>query len=809
MDLIRRFSSSSVSSQAEVIRTLGIDLGTTNSTVAESVWLPGYPPMCRVLTIEQSLTTGSFRSELVPSMVVSGSAGLVVGEGARRRRQGPQRSQMVWGKNFFCGTKNEMGLRRTYAGAPEHLNRAYKVSGYILRFLMEGALQQTGTAPAAVSVTVPASFQLNQRRDTLRACSLADLHLEEADLLEEPAAALIDYIMTGKSESLLPPEGAARSCVVFDFGGGTCDVSVLSLTAGREGRLSLSELSVSRYHRLGGGDVDVSLVHEVLLPDLLAENGLAPGDLSWSEKKKELEPQLIGTAESLKIDLCQGISQLEEEGGYQDMEKKVVRVVQPPLTCHVASGRLRLSKPTLSAKAFEAVLASFLDRDYLYARETEYQLTQSVFSPLEDALDRAGIDRREVDFFLMTGGSSLIPQVRTAVTEFFPEAVPGYYDDPQTMQTAVARGAAWNTVFKSVTGRPLIQPVLHDGLALLTNDGAHCLLAEPDTPLPWPADGSYHRVTLSVPGSRALFVEALRLTIVALNEERHIFDEIWSLPEAASPGEEIVLEYRLTAAKQLECRVFLSEAEDAAPLTVTIENPLVNVVNPGSIRMKIEAAEERLRRKNGGSHRDRQEFVQLARWYADLDQQEKALHYLHTALKKIEKPDVDILNLQGLYYRDLRDHERAEKAYHVAIRVSKTWGGPSFNLALLYRDTERREEALAALDQTLEIEKEGADAGPYRTLKALILEDLEFTKEARKEARQALEAFPSMKQLDNWALGWYLMNAEFLQEEDLVDKIKAERRRRRQEKESPEPDDDVPRPVMKRALSVYRGNSAA
>ncbi len=809
MDLIKRFSAFPASSSSEVVRTLSIDLGTTNSTVAESVWLPGYPPLCRVLDIEQPLDTGSFRGALVPSMVaVTGGDRLVVGEGARRLRQGPRRAERVRDQNFFYETKNEMGLQRTYAGAPEYLNQAYKVAGYILGFLMEGAMQQTGAAPAAVSVTVPASFQLNQRRDTLRACGLADLHLQEADLLEEPVAALIDYIMADRTEALIPPAGEARYCVVFDFGGGTCDVSVLSLAAGAEKRLSLSQLSVSRYHRLGGGDIDVCLVHEVLLPDLLAENNLGPGDLSWSEKKRELEPQLVGAAEALKIDLCRRISEQEKQGVYRETDKEALQVAQPPLICWAESGELRLSHPQLTAAAFEAVLAPFLDEAHLYARETEYQLTQSVFSPLEDALDRAGLEPAEVDFFLMTGGSSLIPQVRTAVTNFFPNAVQGYYEDPLAMQTAVARGAAWNTTFTAATGRPLIQPVLHDGLALLTDDDAHCPLVAPATPLPWPADGSYKRVRLVVPGTGALFVDALRLTIVGQTDERHVYDEIWSLPEAARPGDEIVLEYRLTAAKQLECRAVLCEAEEAAPLTVTIENPLVNVVNPGSIRLQIEAAEERLRRKDGGSHRDRDEFVQLARWYAELEQQEKALHYLHTALKKLDGPDEIILNLQGQYYWDLTDYERAEKAYQEADRVSRTWGGPLFNLALMYRDTGRCGEALSTVEQALEKERE-EKAGPYRMLKAQVLKDLERTEDARAEAEKALEAFSPLEKTTDWELGWYNTAALYVEDTRLQDTIRKERQRRRQEKASPEMDADTPRPVMKPEVSVYQNNSAA
>jgi hypothetical protein len=70
-------------------------------------------------------------------------------------------------------------------------------------------------------VTVPASFQLNQRADTLEAASLAGLSLTDYDLLDEPLAALSDYLFTFAEPEFM---AKAANIVVFDFGGGTCDV---------------------------------------------------------------------------------------------------------------------------------------------------------------------------------------------------------------------------------------------------------------------------------------------------------------------------------------------------------------------------------------------------------------------------------------------------------------------------------------------------------------------------------------------------------------------------------------------------------
>ena len=158
MDLIKRFSDQPVPRNTGVVRTLSIDLGTTNSTIAESVWMPGYPPMCRVLEVIQPLQTGTFTSELVPSVAaVLKNDTIVIGEGARRLWHGQDKEKWVRGQNVFFDTKNDMGLNKTYANAPAYLDHAHKVAGYILGFLVDVAEQGAAAPYQTVTVTVPAS----------------------------------------------------------------------------------------------------------------------------------------------------------------------------------------------------------------------------------------------------------------------------------------------------------------------------------------------------------------------------------------------------------------------------------------------------------------------------------------------------------------------------------------------------------------------------------------------------------------------------------------------------------------------------
>ena len=779
------------------IRVLGIDLGTTNSTVAESACGADGTVACRTLELEQPTTEGTYTSPLVPSVVaILPDGNHWVGEGAKRLRANPHQAGLLFERNLFYDTKNEMGLRKTYFRAPESFNHASKIAGTILSFLKEQAEQGAGNSHRRISVTVPASFQLNQRRDTLLACRYAGLALHDEDLLDEPTAALIDYLYSIGTEKTAEP-GRPSLAVVFDFGGGTCDVSVLEITVdGTHERLSLSQLAVSRYHRLGGGDIDAAIVHECLIPQLADENGLLPFDVTWVDKKKGIEPQLLGTAEALKIALCRETDRLIKFNRYDDADKNKLAAQQPFVACMLKNRELRLSAPSLSAAAFESLLEPFLDTDFLFARETEFRLTQSIFAPLQDALHRAGKKPQEVNFCLMVGGSSLIPQVIKAVKGYFPNGAVDCFPDALSMQTAVAGGAALNALFQEIASRPLIVPVLYDGIDLIATSGDPHTLIPARSTLPFPEDGSCQKLDLVVPSGPDLFVDKLRFEIVGHADRQLIFNEIWTLPGNGLAGEEITMEFWITAGKQFECRAYLS-AVPGQPFERSVGNPLVNTVNPGRVRLQIEEAEEELRKKKGGSAEDRDAFVQLAQWYADVNQHEKALDYLRTALNLIKMPDVEILVLQGIYHGELGDHAREEKAYREADRVSSC-GTAMFNLALSFSKRGLNREALATVEGAL---KKADGRAPYLTLKAKCLENLERSDESKETIRQALASYDPPQVLSEWELGWYRMAAKLSHDEKLVDKADEEWNRRRNKK-TETPSDDVLRPDIPGTMSL-------
>ena len=773
MNLLKKLRAAAGTARPDT-RVIGIDLGTTNSTVAQ-VRLPiaenfaaGFA--CECVPIEQPTQMGPFTGVLIPSVVVIDKTGAIqIGEGAKRMRAEPQRYGLSLEKNLFYETKNDMGLQKRYHRAAEDFDHARKVAGHLLKFLMNGARQATGSPPGRTVVTVPASFQINQRADTLAAARQAGLALSDFDLLDEPVAALTDYLFTCAGDEIWDKP---QNIVVFDFGGGTCDVFVARLSpATSGGAFAIETRSVSRYHRLGGGDFDAAIIHNVLIPQLLKENELPPRHFEWTDRKKIIEPALRGCAEALKEGLCREISQLHLHGRYEAADKTKIVARQAPTKVSVGGKDYLLVHPELSATQWEEILKPFLDREMMHARETDYALALSIFAPLTDALERAKLGTKEVDLVLLAGGSSLVPQVQWAIEKFFTSSRVLRFPDSTAAQTAIARGAAWTAAWLEVFHEPLVVPVVSQAIALRVQGRAPIPLISAGTAIPYPPGGEWKMVTgLALPKP---FGGTLRIEVVTLPEE-HV---VLTLPVEISPkeaGESLNFEFRFSSGRSFDCAVALRKNPDLRQ-EIAQENPLINVSNPGAARVEIEEIEEDLRDAGGLGARHRKQLMRLAELYHELRMVEKACEVLKSASRAVGRPDAYILNLLGMYYDEMGDLNRMEAHYAEAARVSGNWAGPLFNWALhLWR---RRNFALA-LEKVDEGILRETESGPYYILRAKILEGLGQSPAAKEAAQQGIGHFPPPTDQSPWELGWFETGAAILGREADVKVARRQRERR-------------------------------
>src|SRR4051812_42384107 len=124
-------------------RVIGIDLGTTNSAAAEAAsdGSSQSRPSVRCLALTQPTLDGEHTGVLVPSVVAVADGSTLVGEGAKRLRLKPAQSGLVEGQTIFYECKNEIGLRRTYAHAPDGFRSPAEIVGHVLNFIWQRALE--------------------------------------------------------------------------------------------------------------------------------------------------------------------------------------------------------------------------------------------------------------------------------------------------------------------------------------------------------------------------------------------------------------------------------------------------------------------------------------------------------------------------------------------------------------------------------------------------------------------------------------------------------------------------------------------
>ena len=304
---------------------VGIDLGTTNSEIA-------------------AFHNGEVRvlgpgSRMLPSCVAMTPAGaLLVGEAARNQ-------QLLYPERTIRSIKRKMGTGETVDLGGRTFTPP-EISSLILRELVDWAARDLGQAPTRAVITVPAYFSDMQRNATREAGALAGL--EVARILNEPTAGSLAYGSGGSGR---------HTAMVYDLGGGTFDVSIVTV----EGDVT-EVLSSHGNNNLGGDDFD-DLLTERLMREFLTQHGvdvrkgqpLARARLRWAaeEAKKQLsfEPYVKIREEALMVDGGKPLH-LELEISRTEYEEMIKPLVES--TLHSVSKAL--ADANLQASALSAIL---------------------------------------------------------------------------------------------------------------------------------------------------------------------------------------------------------------------------------------------------------------------------------------------------------------------------------------------------------------------------------------------------------------------------------------------------------------------
>jgi molecular chaperone DnaK len=353
-------------------KIIGIDLGTTNSVVA--VWEGD----------EVVVITNPEGTRTTPSVVSFDESGEVrVGISAKR-------SAITNPEHTVYSIKRFMGRRRPEVSDEEKMV-PYKIVGSgselvkvdirgqkltppeisakVLRYLREYAEAYLGQPVTRAVITVPAYFNDSQRQATKDAGEIAGLTVER--IINEPTAAALAFGLQNTPSD--------KKIAVFDFGGGTFDISVLE-TSAEDGGSQFQVLACNGDTHLGGDDIDQVLIHHI------ADQFHKAHGIDLRKDQMALQ-RLKEAAEKAKIELS-GSMQTE--------------VNLPFITADQAGPKHLQHK--LTRAAFEKLTDHLIER---------------CRRPCEQVLKDAKLRANQIDEVILVGGSTRIPKVQEFVREFF------------------------------------------------------------------------------------------------------------------------------------------------------------------------------------------------------------------------------------------------------------------------------------------------------------------------------------------------------------------------------------------------------
>jgi len=410
-------------------KIIGIDLGTTNSVVA--IMEGGEP---KIITNEEGART-------TPSVVAFAKDGEILTGQIAKRQAITNPENTVYSIKRFMGRKYDeipeeirivpYKVQKAANGDAEIIvnGKAYappEISAHILRKLKRAAESYLGETVSEAVITVPAYFNDSQRQATKDAGKIAGLDVKR--IVNEPTAAAMAYGLEKKKD---------QTIAVFDFGGGTFDISVLDV-----GENVVEVVSTNGDTHLGGDNIDQKIM-EYLIAEFKKDQGI---DVS---KDRMVLQRLREAAEKAKCELS---TTMETE-------------INLPFLTADASGPKHFNMKLTRAK-FESLVMDLLER---------------TLTPCKNALADGKKKASDIHEVVLVGGSTRIPKVQELVKNFFGrEPHKGVNPDE-----AVAAGAAVQAgVLTGEVKDMLLLDVTPLSLGIETLGGVMTKLIERNTTIP-------------------------------------------------------------------------------------------------------------------------------------------------------------------------------------------------------------------------------------------------------------------------------------------------------------------------------------
>ena len=395
-------------------KVIGIDLGTSNSSAA--VMEGGRPTI-----IPSAEGAGVASGKAFPSVVSFSKDGQrLVGEPARRQAA-------VNPEGTIQAAKRKIGTNFKFKAYGKEYT-PQQVSAFILQKIKQDAESYLGSEIKQAVITVPAYFNDHQRQATKDAGAIAGL--EVLRIINEPTAACLAYGLNKVGKEL--------KIMVFDFGGGTLDVTTMEMWA--EGGFKV--LSTSGDTHLGGTDMDAVFI------DYIADNFKKESGIDLRNDKMAIQ-RLREAAEKAKIELS---STLTTE-------------INLPFITADSSGPKHLTMSINRAKLEELVTP----------------IIEKCHAPMQQAMDDAKLTANDIDKIIMVGGPTRMPIVQKFVEDFAGKKIERGIDPMECVSMGAAVQAS---IITGDTKDVLLLDVTPLSLGIETLGGVCTNLIERNTTIP-------------------------------------------------------------------------------------------------------------------------------------------------------------------------------------------------------------------------------------------------------------------------------------------------------------------------------------
>lgn len=402
--------------------SVGIDLGTTNTVVSTA--RRGISSNIEVTTeaIDQIVNEewGDIESStLLPSVLYVNNGLHNVGLMAREMK-GQSSNRVIFSSENYMGENDYKWEIDDKEYSPEI------VASYFLSAVRKHLLQKYRDEESIDSavITVPASFNIDQRNATKTAAKLAGFN-GDIILISEPTAAVLDFI--NEQSKLQDCDkfidlNDYKNILVFDLGGGTCDVSVLQVKINGK-NIYVEEVAVSPHTLIGGANFEAYAV-EGIIKDFEKQNNISLIKELDTESYRKLKSMLSVYLEKAKIFFAGKYLQFND--GVRDIENienELSRLIGIP---NVVNGKpFRFD---LTMKRYNEYISTLLTKES----------KENIFAPIESTLRSSNLKSSEIDYVFCVGGMTKYPAVWNAISNYFGKEPLKFTDSMES----VSRGAA-------------------------------------------------------------------------------------------------------------------------------------------------------------------------------------------------------------------------------------------------------------------------------------------------------------------------------------------------------------------------------